>query len=81
METNKKTKAIIYARVSSREQEETGYSLEAQEKLLIADAEKKGFEVIKIYKVAESASKWQIRKTLGEMLAFANKNNVQIILF
>ena len=80
METNKKTKAIIYARVSSREQEETGYSLEAQEKLLIADAEKKGFEVIKIYKVAESASKWQIRKTLGEMLAFSDKNNASVIL-
>src|SRR3989344_2619235 len=75
-----KTRAVLYCRVSSREQEETGYSLEAQEKLLKEYAEKKGFSIVKIYKVTESASKWQIRKTLGEMLAYANKNNVQVIL-
>ena len=63
-----KLKAIIYCRVSSREQEETGYSLEAQEKFLIEYANKKELSVVKVYKVTESASKWQLRKTLNEML-------------
>src|SRR3989338_4350504 len=80
MNANKKTKAIIYARVSSKEQEETGYSLEAQEKLLKEHSDRKGFEIVKTYKVTESASKWQIRKTLGEMLTFACTNKAGIIL-
>jgi DNA invertase Pin-like site-specific DNA recombinase len=49
-------KAVIYARVSSRGQEETGYSLPAQEKLLREYAERKGFEVVRIFSVSESAS-------------------------
>ncbi|MEN9340264.1 MAG: hypothetical protein RIQ62_1576, partial [Bacteroidota bacterium] len=47
-------KAIIYARVSSKEQEETGYSLPAQEKLLKDYAERKGFNVVKTFSVSES---------------------------
>lgn len=73
-------KAIIYARVSSREQEETGYSLDAQEKLLKDYALAKNFEVKKIFRVSESASGKQIRKTFNEMLQCANKNKAQIIL-
>ena len=46
-QTNKK--AILYARVSSREQEETGYSLDAQEKLLKEYAEKH-FKIVKLIK-------------------------------
>ena len=38
-------KCVIYARVSSKEQEETGYSLPAQEKLLKEHSEKKNFKV------------------------------------
>lgn len=75
-----KTKCVIYCRVSSREQEETGYSLEAQEKLLKNHADKEGYVVGKVYKVTESASKWQIRKTLTEMLAYAEKYKIDAIL-
>lgn len=75
-----KTKAIIYCRVSSREQEETGYSLEAQEKFLEEYADKQGFTIAKTYKITESASKWQLRKTLDEMLAYADKHGIKIIL-
>ena len=46
-------KSIIYARVSTPDQEETGYSLPSQEKLLIDYSERKGFEIKKIYAVAE----------------------------
>jgi len=74
-----KTKAISYCRVSSKEQEETGYSLEAQEKLLEEYAEKNDFQIAKTFKVTESASKWQIRKTLGEMLVYAEKNGIKVI--
>ena len=35
-------KAVLFARVSSKEQEETGYSLPAQEKLLKEYATRKG---------------------------------------
>ena len=75
-----KEKAIIFARVSSKEQEETGYSLDSQVKLLTEYADSKGFDVLKIYKVSESASGKQTRKIFGEMLDCVEKNNVLNIL-
>lgn len=80
MESSKQEKAVIYARVSSKEQEETGYSLEAQIKLLDQYALEKSYKVAKVFRVAESASKSQIRKTLAEMLSYCEKNGVRIIL-
>ncbi len=41
------TKAVIYARVSSKEQEKEGFSIPAQIKFLQEYAQPKGFEVIK----------------------------------
>ena len=79
MKTNEKIKAIIYARVSSKEQEETGYSLEAQEKLLKDYADEK-FDVVKIYKVTESASGKQIRKMFIDMIDFATREEISVIL-
>ncbi|KKS27987.1 MAG: Recombinase [Parcubacteria group bacterium GW2011_GWC1_42_11] len=76
----KHMKSIIYCRVSSREQEETGYSLESQEKFLKEYADKQAFAIAKAYKVTESASKWQIRTTLKEMLEYAEENNINVIL-
>lgn len=76
----KSIKAVIYARVSSKEQGETGYSLEAQEQLLKDAAVQKGFEVAKVYKVAESASGKSTRKVFMEMLEYATKNGVLVIL-
>ena len=73
-------KAIIYARVSSKEQEDTGYSLDAQEKLLKEYATKDGFSITKVFRVSESASGKQIRKTFNEMLLYANKHKIPIIL-
>lgn len=80
MKKETKIKAVIYARVSSKEQEETGYSLEAQEKLLIEYANTKRFDVVKIYKVTESASGKMIRKTFIDMLQYSTKNKVSLIL-
>lgn len=73
-------KAIIYARVSSKEQEETGYSLDAQEKLLGEYAGHKDMAVAKTFRITESASGRQIRKTFNEMMQYAAKHNIHIIL-
>lgn len=49
-------KTVIYARVSSKEQEE-GFSIPAQLKLLLAYAQEKGFEVVREFRDVEPA-KW-----------------------
>jgi DNA invertase Pin-like site-specific DNA recombinase len=77
-ETN--IKAIIYCRVSSKEQEETGYSLDAQEKLLVDYATSKGFTVEKIYRISESASSNKQRKIFSEMMGFLRKRGNNTLL-
>ncbi len=75
-----KPKAIIYCRVSSKEQEDTGYSLDSQEKLLKEYAERNGFRVEKDYRISESASGKQVRKSFMEMLQFATAHKITVIL-
>jgi len=73
-------KCILYCRVSSKEQEDKGYSLEAQEKLLKDYAGRNDFSIAKIYKISESASGKLIRKTFSEMLVYVKKNGFNILL-
>lgn len=73
-------KAVIYARVSSKEQEESGYSLDSQEKLLKEYALKNDFRVAKVFRVSESASGKQVRKTFNEMIQYATKHKIPIVL-
>lgn len=73
-------KSVILARVSSREQEETGYSLPSQEKLIGEYASRKTFEVAKIFSVAESASGAKQRKTFQEMMDFMRRNKIPVLL-
>lgn len=73
-------KTVLFARVSSREQEESGYSLPSQEKLLMEYAERKGFNIAKKFSISESASGRYQRKTFEEMLAYSKKNNIKIIV-
>src|SRR3989344_6728928 len=77
---NIKIKTIIYCRVSSKEQADEGYSLDAQEKLLREYAEKHDLEVVKAYRISESASGKQVRKSFLEMLLYATKHKVSVIL-
>ena len=77
---NNDKKCILYCRVSSKEQEDKGYSLDAQEKLLKDYAFRNEFGIAKIYKISESASGKMIRKTFSEMLVFITKNGYNIIL-
>jgi DNA invertase Pin-like site-specific DNA recombinase len=66
--------------VSSREQEETGYSLPSQEKLLKDYALRKSLSVLKVFSVAESASGSKQRKVFGEMMAYIDKNKITNLL-
>ncbi len=80
MEIKNDKKCIIYCRVSSKEQEDRGYSLEAQEKLLTGYANKNDLNIVKVFKISESASGKQIRKTFNEMLRYIKKRKIDIIL-
>ena len=64
--------AVIYTRVSSREQEQEGFSLDAQTKLLRAYAERNGFEVIRAFEDVETA-KTAGRKQFGEMVTYLRR--------
>jgi len=73
-------KSIIYARVSSKDQEETGYSLPAQRKFLEDYAKRKSFSVNKVFSISESASGKKQREVFTEMIRYAGKNNIKIII-
>jgi site-specific DNA recombinase len=73
---NKRSRAVILARVSSKAQEDEGYSLDSQLKLLQSYCESKDLEVVKIFKIAETASKDQRRKIFHELLKYLTKNNI-----
>lgn len=62
-------KAVIYARVSSKEQEKEGYSIPAQLKLLRDYALQKGFSVVQEYEDVETA-KHAGRTNFTEMAKF-----------
>jgi len=65
---------VALARVSSREQEREGFSLDVQEDALRAYAERQGGEVVKLYRVAETASKREERTTFRALLTYCREN-------
>jgi site-specific DNA recombinase len=67
-------KAVILARVSTKEQEETGHSLPAQLESLRNYAKKKGFEVVKEFCFSESAGP-KIRKKFEQVTEYLRKHN------
>ncbi len=73
-------KCVLYARVSSREQEETGYSLPSQEKLLKEYSVRKSLEISKVFSVAESASGSKQRKVFAEMMEYMQKHKINNLL-
>lgn len=62
------------ARVSSREQEREGFSLEVQEEALGRYAEQEGGTIIHLVRIAETASKKHERKAFKELIAYTKKN-------
>ena len=72
--------AVIYARVSSKEQEKEGFSIPAQLKLLKEYASANGFAVTKEYVDVETA-KQAGRAAFGEMIAYLKSHtSVRIML-
>ncbi len=71
--------AVIYARVSSKEQEQEGFSIPAQLELLRKYAQKQGFEVLREYSEAETA-KTSGREEFGQMVAFIQKRKTPVAI-
>jgi site-specific DNA recombinase len=69
----KMRKAVLYARVSSKDQEREGYSIPAQLKLLREYAQKHSLEIAREFVDVETA-KTAGRKEFGEMLSFLRQN-------
>lgn len=72
-------KAVLYARVSSKDQEREGYSIPAQLDLLRSAAKKEGFQVVGEYIDVESASQ-PGRTKFSEMVKFLKKNPCTIFV-
>jgi site-specific DNA recombinase len=70
-------KAVIFARVSSKAQEDEGYSLDSQLKLLRSYCQKKQLTVVKEFKIAETASKAQRRTEFRALLTYITENRIQ----
>ena len=64
-------KAVILARVSSKEQED-GYSIDAQKHRLQEYCKRKNLTVLKVFEIVESSTKGD-RKRFTEMLAFVRR--------
>jgi site-specific DNA recombinase len=73
--------ALLYIRVSSKEQEKEGYSLDAQEKLGYEYAQRKSLKITRSWKVSESAWKHE-RTAFNQMVEYAKKHDeVKNIIF
>lgn len=75
-------KAIIYCRVSTKEQAEKGFSLEGQEKECRKFALNNGYEVDKVFVEAGESAKTQDRTQLKKLIEYCvkNKKTLQAII-
>ncbi|QGJ68589.1 Hypothetical protein PBC10988_2500 [Planctomycetales bacterium 10988] len=67
-------KYLALARVSSREQEREGFSLEIQEEALQAYATKHDGDLVKLFRIAETATRPDERRIFKELLSYAKEN-------
>ena len=70
---------IGYGRVSSKKQEEEGFSIPAQVELIKNYARNNNFNIVKIFTESETAKKAG-RKAFNEMLAFIKETGIKTIL-
>lgn len=75
-----KMKTVLLCRVSSKEQEESGYSLPAQEKLLKEYSQKKDFKLMKVFSISESASGKKQREIFDSMMKYTKKHQVKVLI-
>ncbi len=72
-------KAVTYVRVSTKEQQDQGYSPEAQKRLLWTFARGNGFDVAEEFEDTESA-KEAGRAAFNQMLTYVRKHDIKHIL-
>lgn len=77
--TNNMNKAVVYARVSSKEQETEGFSIPAQLKFLQEYASKNGYVIVKKFTDAQTAKK-SGRKQFNLMLNFMEEHSITHLL-
>lgn len=75
-------RAVIYTRVSSREQVDEGNSLTTQERLCRDYASKNGFTVVELFEEQGESAKTALRSELQRMLDFCTKkkNGISTVL-
>ena len=73
MDTRSRDRAVLYARVSSKEQEKEGYSIPAQQRLLREYAQEHDLRIVEEFVDVETAKKAG-RAAFGEMLAFLGQD-------
>lgn len=69
---------VALARVSSREQEREGFSLDVQEDALTRYAERQGGSIVQLYRIAETASKQDERRTFKTLLGYVKEHAGQL---
>jgi DNA invertase Pin-like site-specific DNA recombinase len=78
--TNTRKNCVIYCRVSSSKQAQQGESLEEQEKICVAVAERLGYNIIKIYKEQFSGRKEE-RPKIDEAFEYIKQHPKKIDAF
>tara|TARA_Y100001954_G_C15826639_1_gene612529 strand:+ start:7384 stop:8967 length:1584 start_codon:yes stop_codon:yes gene_type:complete len=74
---------VALARVSSREQEREGFSLDVQVEAFERWVDQRDGDIVKLFRIAETASKKSERKTFKELLTYvkANTKKIDALLF
>jgi site-specific DNA recombinase len=67
------TEAVLYTRVSSREQQQEGFSLGAQSKFLHEYSDRQGFQIVKAFEDVETA-KTSGRKQFSDMVTWFKRH-------
>jgi site-specific DNA recombinase len=72
-----------FVRVSSREQEREGFSLDVQEEALRKYAAREGGKIVRMFRIAETATRHEERKTFKEVIKYGTKHSKELdgILF
>jgi DNA invertase Pin-like site-specific DNA recombinase len=74
------TGTVVLARVSSKAQEDEGYSLDAQLKLIRAYCKDTQLKVMAEFRISETASKNERRTAFRQMLSYISNHNVANIV-
>jgi DNA invertase Pin-like site-specific DNA recombinase len=72
-------KVVGYVRVSTKEQEEEGYSIPAQRELVEKFCKDRGYKLLKVFQDVESGGK-QDRKGFLSMVEYVEKRKVEGVI-